>query len=91
MKYRIYKYPVKVTATQTIEVPAESELLDMQFQNGELQMWVKIPTQPSLENPWRISLAIVGTGHEVPQDAIRHITTVQSQGYVWHIFATGVE
>ena len=79
----IYKYTLQVTDFQQISMPANSKMLSVQLQNGELVLWALIDKK----NPSRFYIVeIFGTGHEV--DTTRdYVGTVQyPMGLVWHVF-----
>jgi hypothetical protein len=82
----IYKYPMPIVDELTKELPAGSQLLCVQMQRGEPQLWAVVDTdQPPVARDFRW----VGTGH--PFDLGTHcayIGTVQiSEGLrVFHLF-----
>lgn len=84
----ILKYKLEITDRQTLKLPANSRVLSVQDQNGELCLWafVNPPGDPTVR-----TIRIVGTGHELPADFLIHhdfIATVQQVdiGAVWHVF-----
>jgi hypothetical protein len=80
----IYKYQFNVADSFEIEMPIHSDVLSIQLQNGKPTMWVKIDT--SQEMVRRMFLAF-GTGHPMTSLIdLRHIGTIQINGFVWHIF-----
>lgn len=81
----IWKFDLDITDRQTVQMPAGADILDVQFQRGELRVWVLVePANP----PEPRTLVIVGTGNPVPDRDLRHIGTVQHAGhqFVWHVF-----
>jgi len=84
----IYKYPLEVQEKQSVELPANSKILSAQFQGGDLYLWALVNKDPGASVQEHI-VEIYGTGQDITYDlGVRrnHIATVQSQGFVWHIF-----
>lgn len=98
--YSIYKYPLAITDTQTIDLPLESKILSVGYQGGdELVLWALV--YPG-HRPFPKTFRIIGTGHPIRDpDSLRYIGTVQmksdpmddgqgnissGQIYVWHVF-----
>ena len=81
----IYKYPMKITDRQTVELGLGDKPLSVQFQNGKLVMWaMHYPNDlPKLRN-----FAIYGTGHKITHECGGYIGTAQQpiNGLVWHVF-----
>lgn len=84
---RIYKFPLTLTAVQSIAVPVPFKPLSVQLQNAQICLWAETPGGEPTKTA---EVVIVGTGHEVPDEAIAFKTfvdTVQQGGYVWHVYA----
>lgn len=76
----VLKYKVHLTYRQFLTLSKEAKLLTVQEQNGELCLWAEVAGRViSSENSEPVTIYMVGTGHEVPEDAVRYITTVQVQ------------
>lgn len=88
---KIYKYLLEHSGSHNthciISMPKDSELLTIQLQHGEKQLWALVdPNQKELEDR---HFLIFGTGHEIKLlNNIKYIATVQEMGggLVWHIF-----
>lgn len=82
---KIYKYELAKTPTQLIEMPLESKILDIQVQDGCLQMWVKVDASLKLVD---VKIDSFWTGHDLPSDFYTgvYLATVQFEGLVWHFF-----
>lgn len=81
----IYKHILQITDRQTLELGANDEPLSVQFQGGNLCLWVLHDTnEPKVPREF----AIYGTGHPVEQAAGDYLGTVQqpSVPLVWHVF-----
>ena len=81
----IYKYPLQVTDTQEIEMPAGGMALSVQMQNGVPCLWAVVDTDaPKIK---RI-IHVYGTGHPMESHVHRYISTFQMQGgaLVFHAF-----
>lgn len=82
----IYKHELELIDVQQVILPLGAQILDVQEQDGKLQLWALQTTDPE-QPPCQRIIVIVGTGIEFPaQDFIEHITTVQKDNFVWHIF-----
>lgn len=81
----VHKYPLCWdTIVQEIMIPEGCEILTVQIQWGELQLWAKVdPDRPTVG----VRIQLVETGSIVPCNA-RYISTIQANGgaYVGHIF-----
>lgn len=81
---RIYKYAIPVQDQITLELPLSAEILTIQMQKSEPQMWV-------LCNPDAIKIEryfyLYGTGMEV-REGLRYRGTFQmlNGGLVFHLF-----
>lgn len=83
----IWKHHLKLTDHQTISMPSDSRPLSVQIQGENICVWMLTDTDaPEHQREFRI----VGTGREVPASAFLpdYIGTVQSGGFVWHVFTT---
>ena len=86
--YVIYKYIIQITDVQTIEVPIEHKLLDIQFQQDNLCAWVLVlPSEKTVD----FKLRIIGTGNKTDIEFLeeyKYLKTVQmlNGAMVWHIF-----
>ncbi len=82
----IYKYPLKTIDTQEVILPNGHEILTVQEQHGEIQMWVLIDTARTRE---RVIIETFGTGHQIKNLSERkYIATYQLEGgdLVFHVF-----
>jgi len=79
----IYKYELKLTEKQTIEMPAFARFLSVQVQNGKIQVWALVDT----EQPPRLNIfKIIGTGGRIDETLGIFLGTIQLGGFVWHVF-----
>lgn len=86
MDIRIWKYELKISDHQMIEMPIESEILSVKVQDNELCLWAKVDTKRSTET--RV-IEVFGTGNPVYMDmgvSRRFIETVVMDPFVWHVF-----
>jgi hypothetical protein len=79
----IKKYTLEFTDTQIITIP-DGDLLHLGEQNGKLCMWVAEEQDAKYVN---FTIFLVGTGHDVPEEATEHLGTVIMKNLVWHVFA----
>jgi hypothetical protein len=82
----IWKYPLVITDTQSVWMPAGAELLTAQEQNGMLCLWALVNPTAELRQH---AIYVVGTGNPTYMDAADYVGTVQMAGgmLVWHVFA----
>jgi hypothetical protein len=86
MTRTIWKYPLKITDEQTIDIPEYGEILSVQVQNSDPCIWVLV--NPTEETEPRV-FEIFGTGHPLEVDLAvsrEFIGTFQQHGGVWHLF-----
>jgi hypothetical protein len=86
----IWKYQLADEARQVVMMPSGAEILSVQQQHGDLQLWAMV--DPDLPKQMRV-FEIFGTGTTMPDLSSegrvrRHLATVQTcQGMlVWHVF-----
>jgi len=84
----IFKYPIATTDVQTINIPHGSQILCVQVQHGNAQIWALVDTNEGMQTTHTI--VTVGTGHKLPSDigATNYLGTYQLQGgaLVFHVF-----
>ncbi len=86
----VYKYPVPVDDSVTIEIPSGSRILTVQFQepHGYPYLWALVnPSAP----PEMRHFMLVGTGDPIEtSDDLLYIGTFQLRGgtLVYHLFET---
>lgn len=87
----IWKFNLKITDRQTVEMPFGAEILSVQQQGSAgLQLWAIVDPDGAKEH--RV-IEIVGTGNPM-QDVTKeglarlHLATVQTNGglLAWHVF-----
>jgi hypothetical protein len=89
MEKRIYKYTLETTDKQVISLPTGAEILTVQAQNDEPQLWALVdPNEKYTEERY---IEIYGTGHPVYCDMgveRRYLAAYQlSDGaLVFHVF-----
>jgi len=84
----IYKYKVKITARQIVEMPVDAEILSVQVQNNEINIWASVDSE---EETREALIEVFGTGHPMPEDRKMDrvfIGTIQIMGgkEVYHFF-----
>lgn len=87
MKRAIWKFPLKITDAQEIEMPASAVPLSVQMQGGVMTLWAMVSTERQTEMR---SVYIVGTGNPITGPLALHpewfVGTVQERVFVWHVF-----
>lgn len=81
----IFKYDLLVEDYQEIQMPSKAKILSVGVQNNEIKLWALVETNTKVE-PRRIRIA--GTGHDITEDIVAFLGTVQlhSGRLVFHIF-----
>jgi len=79
---RIFKYTLKLTDEQLIEIPRNHKILTAQMQGGRVCVWAAVEIEG--DKVFR-NFIIVGTGYDMPDEG--YIATVQDGNLVWHIFS----
>ena len=86
--FKIFKYPLEVTDTQKLALPAHSEILTVQNQNEQICIWAFVNEEYPQTDVRKIR--IIGTGNPVPKEDtfFKYIGTVQMMEgkLVWHVF-----
>lgn len=72
---KIWKYPLSAADQQNVKLPIGSKILDIQMQ-GEIPCLWAIVNDETLETETR-TIAIYGTGHTIPDDPGKYISTFQ--------------
>ena len=83
---RIYKYPMVITDKQTILMPKDAVILDIQIQDQQLVLWAIV--NPGNEIEIR-HFNIYGTGHEIDSEVSKqYIGTYKlfNGDLVFHVF-----
>lgn len=88
MSQRIYKYSLRVTDIQEIELPIDAKILSIQTQREEPCLWALVETEN--KNQVRV-IEIIGTGNpieEVTDSTREFIATFQMRGgeVIFHAF-----
>lgn len=83
----IWKFPLKWSATQIVNFPKGAIILDAQMQGPTVCVWAVINDDEPITMEPRF-IHIVGTGNAMPVNLYKedYIGTVQTNGFVWHIF-----
>jgi hypothetical protein len=82
----IYKFPLKLTALQQVDMPAESKILCVQMQRGVPCLWAVV--ERDAINQWSRTIRMIGTGNEAPNETDAYLGTVQIDDgtLVLHVF-----
>ncbi len=82
---KIWKIELKKDSTQLVKMPENSEILDIQMQNGKPVMWFLTDTQ-SKEIEVKINMYATGCETDENKSKNEYLSTVQDGLYVWHFF-----
>jgi hypothetical protein len=84
----IWKFPLKVTDTQTVQLPIGSKILSAKTQGEDIVLYALVDTKEIQKEV--ISVRIFGTGHpvDISTESWHYLDTVLHHGdmLVWHIF-----
>ena len=67
-------------------MPEGSQFLDAQMQNGCMCVWFLVDTTKNMVNR---DIRVYMTGEPLPDDNGKHVSTVQADGFVFHVFDFG--
>jgi hypothetical protein len=84
----IYKYPLEITDTQLIAMPAGAEAISVAEVRGQLVLYALVNPERKLR-PYPV--LVYGTGGPVEHaDEYRFVGTVVTRGgqFVWHVFVS---
>ena len=82
---KIFKWTLRIDGWQEIEMPIGSQILSMQIQNENPQLWVLADENNATE---KRSFITCGTGQEIPVDVVDYIGSYQIKNgsLVFHVF-----
>ena len=80
----IWKFPLEVTDTQTIEIPRGYRFLHLGLFDGHICLWCEVITEsPKVKR----TFWIFGTGKVIPDHLhLAYKGTVPTGSFVWHVF-----
>ena len=83
--YRVYKYELKLTGEQVIQIPGCYKILDVKIVGRGLFIWAMVDPDGKKKN---MKFYICGTGNLMPKDIsmCSYVGTVLDGVLVWHIF-----
>lgn len=79
----IWKFPLGMVAKQNVSIPLPAEVLTVQQQGESVCLWAEV--DPKGERV-QVQIAMLGTGHPVPDGKKRYISTVQLGSLVFHFY-----
>ena len=83
---QIWKFPLRLEQSQTIEMPGGAEVLGVADQKGVICIWAMVIVEAT-KSPR--TFEIHGTGHPIDEDVEygrRFVGTVFQGNFVWHVF-----
>lgn len=84
-EWTIWKFPLKLTDSQFVEMPDDAHILCVKMKNGVLTMWAQV--NPTFTKRY-YQVLIVGTGNPAPEpERGQYIDSVFDGPFVWHVFA----
>jgi len=85
---KIFKYVLKLTDIQIVNMPTYAKCLSVEIQNNALMLWALVDENLT---PTPRKIAIYGTGNPIEPHPGDFIATVQTNGgsLVWHVFDQG--
>jgi hypothetical protein len=88
----IWKYELKVTDEQTVDMPSGAMILsvaavELGWDSGAigavLTVWARVDSEQPMEAR---TFFVVGTGNQMPKKGTVYLGTVQMPPFVWHVF-----
>ena len=76
----IYKYPLTRLTTLELYNP---KVVHVGMQGDEAFVWIE--QDLGFANT-KLTLLIIGTGHQVPEAGVEHVGTFMDGPYVWHVY-----
>lgn len=84
---RIFKYPLKITDIQEIEMPEHAKILTIQTQNTLPCIWARVNPEGTIV---KRKIRMYGTGHECEcHRDNEYIGTFQLGSLAFHVFDLG--
>lgn len=83
MAKRIYKYRLHIGVTR-LELPNSSQVLSVQMQGGNLEMWVLL--DPEIPKILPRTFTVFNTGEILNNNQMGYLATVQDGALVYHVF-----
>ena len=81
---KIWKYTLEYTDSQTLDIPEGAEILTVQMQAKQIQIWAIVDPEAPKES---ITIHMITTGHEMPKMVkLDYIGTCQRGFELLHIF-----
>lgn len=87
MSKRIWKFPLLWDARQSVDLAPTDRVLCVQMQQKRPTLWAVVDRYEFPITCPR-TVTIVGTGHEVPDDAGDYVGTFQDGAFVGHVFVS---
>lgn len=81
----IYKYPIKITESQQIEIPVDAEIIESSVEDreGNPCVWAAVE---NLNETKSVKVLLVVTGSPIPEGAGTHVGCFNHDGLVWQVF-----
>lgn len=82
---KIWKYPISMEDSQTIQIPVDAEILSVKLQHNKPVMWVKLDTEASKVVR---HFTLYATDEILPPRIGKYIDTFQmhNDNLVFHVF-----
>lgn len=87
---KIFKYLLKQSGDQMIEMPQGAVVLYVHSQQGQPMIWAKVdPNAPKVQRRF----AVYGTGHEMSEQFRHYVGTFMMEDgtYVFHVYTDQIE
>ena len=82
---KIYKYQIEIGANY-IHMPEKLNIFAADIQGESLCVWATVELDG--KESWRL-IGVYGTGWKAPPTYAIHVDTIQSKGFVWHVWDLG--
>ena len=87
----IWKFQLKITDKQTIEMPKVRRILHVGNQNNSICVWAQVDPDASGFEPVKFEIYLTGHLINEHEPLRRYLGTVMTEGaqLVWHVFTIG--
>jgi len=81
----IYKYPIRITDEQELEIPIGYPIHVGIDPQGVPCIWYHVDTKSPTS---KVKIYIVGTGNPIPENAHFHMGSFVQSPFVWHVYTS---
>jgi hypothetical protein len=85
----IWKFKLRLTDYQQIEIPSGFKMLTANIQGGPTRaecgyfLWAEVCPENA---PTMVDIYVVGTGNPMPEEATNYVASIMDKPFVWHVY-----